>query len=310
MELALLQDHSGGHSQQEDKPSSTDKNPLKFPSMETEPLVEDTKGVRQPLLKFFRRRPHRGTELEASATVEYLFTGKMTLFPLTVVCLGLASGVLLLQGNKPYLHGYFGSNEMYFGLAGVILAIFAVALFVALMLVIVLKISFTFTTDLLVIKKHGVFRSSKLEFVLGRTTLHYFRTHFSESQAWLQLVVKEDNLYHQIFSWKGEGNQKDRFFKLFATLQKDLAKWQSYAPIQPKEDFTYTEIVTQKELNLISPFTQRLQVLSSTQKTNTFFQSQAALCIEGIPVVNYDKFFSHFRSNRTVNFTNSYSLHH
>ena len=50
--------------------------------------------------------------------MEYLFTGKLTLFPLTILFLGVGAGVLLLQGNKPYLHGYFESNEVYYGITG------------------------------------------------------------------------------------------------------------------------------------------------------------------------------------------------
>jgi hypothetical protein len=88
--------------------------------------------------------------------------------------------------------------------AGLTLAILALGFFFALMLCIVLKISFTFSPETLLIKKHGVFRSAKLEFVIERTSLHYFRTHFSEEEAWLQLVVKEGNQFYQIFSWKGK----------------------------------------------------------------------------------------------------------
>ncbi len=57
-------------------------------------------------------------EREASS-IEYLFTGKLTLFPLAILFLGLGAGVLLRYGDKPYLHGYFQSAEMYYGIAGV-----------------------------------------------------------------------------------------------------------------------------------------------------------------------------------------------
>lgn len=135
--------------------------------------------------------------------------------------------MLLRYGDKPYLHGYFQSAEMYYGIAGLpppppplcqgllvnsakrmetglALAILAAGFFFALMLCIVLKISFTFSAESLLIKKHGVFRTAKLEFAIERTSLHYFRTHFSEDEAWLQLVVKEGAQFYQIFSWKGK----------------------------------------------------------------------------------------------------------
>jgi hypothetical protein len=53
-----------------------------------------------------------------AATIEYLFTGKLTLFPLAILFLGIGAGVLLRYGDKPYLGGYFQSVEMYYGIAG------------------------------------------------------------------------------------------------------------------------------------------------------------------------------------------------
>jgi len=96
----------------------------------------------------------------------------------------------------------------------------AIGFFLALMLCIVLKISFSLNAEVLVIKKHGVFRyfshsfslniltklrrSTTLEFAINRTSLHYYRTHFSDEQAWLQLIIKEGPRFYQIFSWKGK----------------------------------------------------------------------------------------------------------
>jgi len=234
------------------------------------------------------------------SVVEYLFTGKLTLFPLTILFLGVGAGVLLLQGNKPYLDGYFDSKYMWYGVTGLVLAFLAVGFFLALALCIVLKISFTLNSQYLVIKKHGVFRSSQLEFKLEKTSLHYFRTHFSNDQAWLQLVVKEDNQFYQIFSWKGKGNQKDRFLQLFVTLQRELIKWQVLAyPMlfhNEQEPETGTEIVSRKEVNLINPFTQRLKNIVNSEK----MMKAKTTCIEDIPVINYDKFFGHFFSKKIV----------
>jgi len=103
---------------------------------------------------------------------------------------------------------------------GMLLAMLAIGFFLALMLCIVLKISFSLNAEVLVIKKHGVFRyfshylfdiltsklrrSTTLEFAINRTSLHYYRTHFSDEQAWLQLIIKEGPRFYQIFSWKGK----------------------------------------------------------------------------------------------------------
>lgn len=45
-------------------------------------------------------------------------------------------------------------------------------------------------------------RSSTLRFSINDTSFHYFRTHWSQDRAWLQLVIKEGDTYYKIFSWK------------------------------------------------------------------------------------------------------------
>src|SRR5262249_14072144 len=82
-------------------------------------------------------------------------------------------------------------------------------------------------------------RSAKLEFNIEQSSLHYFRTHFSEEQAWLQLVVKEGTQFHQIFSWKGrvrplnvcqfakricEGKQKRQVYEVFRFSPAEISK--------------------------------------------------------------------------------------
>eukprot|EP01087_Luapelamoeba_hula_P012150 TRINITY_DN3374_c0_g1_i2.p1 TRINITY_DN3374_c0_g1~~TRINITY_DN3374_c0_g1_i2.p1 ORF type:complete len:237 (-),score=31.86 TRINITY_DN3374_c0_g1_i2:8-718(-) len=195
--------------------------------------------------------------------------------------------------------------------SGLILALFALGLFVALTFCIVIKVSFAISTDLFVVKKHGVFRTSTLEFSLIHTSLHYFRTHFSEEQAWLQFVVKEGSQYYQIFSWKGKGNQKIRFLKLFYTVQRELHKWQARAapnlfrlprPLETRE----TEIVSRKEINLIGPFRQKLQQLSAAEGKKLTARGMQAerrggvLSKEDVPVINLDKFLLHFGHPKTV----------
>jgi len=91
------------------------------------------------------------------------------------------------------------------------------------------------------------------------------------------------------------GVQKDNFLKLFTTLQRELIKWQSHSStpyILLNEDKTNTEIVTQKEINLLYPFEHRL--LSFDKR------SMQVVCIEDIPVVDYDDFLYHFVNNKIL----------
>jgi len=152
-----------------------------------------------------------------------------------------------------------------------------------------------------------VFRSTTLEFAINRTSLHYFRTHFSDEQAWLQLVIKEGPRFYQIFSWKGKGNQKDRFLKLFVTLQNELSKWQSrsrqyYVLARQLQETSNTtsEIVSKKEINLLSPFTNRIQQLGRLDNRigTGANRKTTSLCIEDIPVIDLDRFFKHFGGNK------------
>jgi hypothetical protein len=151
----------------------------------------------------------------------------------------------------------------------------------------VVKITFTLSPhqDRFIIEKRGVFRSSKLEFVLSETTLHYFRSHFSEEHAWLGLVVKERHQFFKVFSWKGRGNQRDRFLRLFQHLQDELIRCQSLQHQQQHHLHTSksgglsltvlgglmywtresTEIISKQEFTLIGPFSTRLRQLLARQ---------------------------------------------
>ena len=137
---------------------------------------------------------------------------------------------MLFYGNKGYSTGYFQSTELYYGVAGLVASLVAITLFSFLVTWMVLRISFIVTPTSFKILKSGILRSSTLEFELGKTTLHYFRTHFNEDRSWLQLVVKEDGQYYQVFSWKGSGKQKDRFLELFKTLRHELRVAQGNRP--------------------------------------------------------------------------------
>lgn len=46
----------------------------------------------------------------------------------------------------------------------------------------------------------------------------------------MQLIVKEDGQYYQIFSWKGAGKQRERFLELFRTLKYEVRLAQGSRP--------------------------------------------------------------------------------
>lgn len=137
-------------------------------------------------------------------TLNYVFTGKLTLFPLFILLLAVGSASLLLFGDKSYFDGYFQSNEVYYGIAGIVLLVVSTTLLIFLLLWLVVKITFTYTPTMFVITKRGIIRSSRIEFKLSQCSLLYFRTHFNDDQSWLQLVVKEGDQYYKIFGLRGK----------------------------------------------------------------------------------------------------------
>jgi len=147
--------------------------------------------------------------------LNYICTGKLTLFPAIVMFLGCGSGWLLTYGGNRST-----DLEWRYTIVGALLLIGSAGLLVAMLIWLVLRVSFIVTPTQFKIMKSGLLRSSTLEFDVNCISLHYFRTHFIEERSWLQLVVREDQQYYQIFSWKGKGNQKERFKKLFKTLKK------------------------------------------------------------------------------------------
>jgi len=248
-------------------------------------------------------------------SVEYIFWGKITLFPLFILAGFLVASWFLLYGDKSYFDGYFQSNEAFFGLTGLFLLIFTLFFLVTLLRFIVFKISFTFSANKFTIKKRGVVKSSILEFDIIDTALYYHRTHFSEDQAWIQLIVKEGDQYYSIISWKGKGDQKDRFSRLFENLQKELSKWQN---VSKKLSLSNFEIVTLEEITLVCPFIARLRALrpntypkynqfknitpkaGNTSNTNPNLHAPDPICIADINVTNYDMFFRHFKFTKDL----------
>jgi len=225
--------------------------------------------------------------------LNYICTGKLTLFPAIVMFLGCGAGWLLTFGDKTYSGGYF-EEEYRYGIAGILLLLVALGLLASMLIWLVLRVSFVITPNQFKIMKSGLLRSSTLEFDMNLISLHYFRTHFIEERSWLQLVVRENNQFYQIFSWKGKGNQKERFKRLFKTLKKTVKEVQRKNGLKiPKMN---SEIVSTKERNFIGPFSDRLKQISSTE------DQEYPLCIEDIPVVSYDSFFNHFKSFKYLNF--------
>jgi hypothetical protein len=254
-------------------------------------------------------------------TLNYVFTGKLTLFPLFILLLAVGSASLLLFGDKSYFDGYFQSNEVYYGIAGIVLLVVSTTLLIFLLLWLVVKITFTYTPTMFVVTKRGIIRSARLEFKLSQSSLLYFRTHFSDDQSWLQLVVKEGDQYYKIFSLRGKGNQKERFSKLFRSLQEELYRWQSKyyknQNIARDSRLNTREIVSKDEFTLVDPFTARLKALTEQRRedqddTTMHYEYRAIdrmrnrpLCIEDIPVVSYDSFFQHFTHQKSLPHNNN-----
>lgn len=303
---------------------------------ETTYLLEDDK-INETLNKIdgksYKRlkysEPNREIEKPIPKKYSYLFTGKVSLFPLIILFLAAGATALLLYGEKKYNGGYFESNEFYYGLAGLVLF---VACFILLMIIIfwlVIKITFEITPRKIKIEKRGVFRSSILEFDVKESSIHYFRTHFSEDQCWLQLVIREGSTFYSIFSWKGKGSQYDNFHRLFNSLRESLDEFKASLNnerclsssgnniivnrIRKKDDFADiypVEIVSKDEFTIIGPFTQKLKLYAYSQQKNSKerriemekkkdeIKRSRPLCAEDIPILNYDSFFRHFKHSK------------
>jgi len=98
-------------------------------------------------------------------------------------------------------------------------------------------------------------------------SFHFFRTHFAENKRWLQFVVREGDIYFQLYSWRGKGSQMETFMNLFQKLQFHLerAHEQMLMPIHPSSKYP-TEIVSKDEFTLIGPFTARLKGFVARQR--------------------------------------------
>eukprot|EP01127_Copromyxa_protea_P009105 TRINITY_DN2119_c0_g1_i1.p1 TRINITY_DN2119_c0_g1~~TRINITY_DN2119_c0_g1_i1.p1 ORF type:complete len:222 (+),score=23.23 TRINITY_DN2119_c0_g1_i1:256-921(+) len=217
--------------------------------------------------------------------MSYVCTGKLTLFPVLFVLLGIGSGFSLASS---------GEQEVLYGLLGALVGLMSIALFAFLIIWLVLRITFSFSPTHIRILKSGFVRSSYLEFNAKTSSLHYFRTHFSNEKCWLSLVVRENDNFYQIFSWRGQGAQEKRFLELFKALKTELKCIQRKYGSQVTSKKLRSEILSKEEITFIRPFDSQLKSLIEGGSEDT-----KNLCIEDITVTSYDNFFNHFNHTKT-----------
>lgn len=195
----------------------------------------------------------------------------------------------------PGLTGFFASDDLSYGLVGLILSIICAIMLIFFLFWHVIRMSFIFDAQegKFTVCKHGIFRKAVLEFDMSDISFHYFRTHFAENKRWLQFVVREGEVYFQLYSWRGKGSQTDTFLNLFSNLQYHLerAQEQMLMPIHPSSKYP-TEIVSKDEFTLIGPFTARLKGFVARQRNFTSTSSRTGR--------NREDFSSRFASGASL----------
>lgn len=234
-------------------------------------------------------------ERRESPEVGYVFSGRLTLYPIFSILLLLSGALLFSIGSEDNIEWKGTTFEIITGLVGLLFMLTALVQFTLISLFTVFKLSFVFSPQTLEVTKHGIFRSHRLYFQMKDVSLHYYRSHFREEKAWLQLVVRERNRYHQISSWKAQGAQRDRFMELFARLQCAYERHRGEG--HEGRGVRSVEIIGKDEIALITPFSKRLNRLAYRPKgiANARGVSEVQLCIEDVVVVNHDRFFFHFK---------------
>lgn len=182
--------------------------------------------------------------------------------------------------SGPGLTNFFTSDDLSYGLTGLILSIICAIMLIFFLFWHVIRITFAFDAQegKFTVCKHGIFRKSILEFDMADISFHYFRTHFAENKRWLQFVVREGEIYFQIYSWRGKGSQTETFLNLFSQLQYHLERSQEQMlmPIHPSSKYP-TEIVSKDEFTLIGPFTSRLKGFVARQRNFAAAAQQRSL---------------------------------
>jgi hypothetical protein len=161
----------------------------------------------------------------------------------------------------------------------------------------VLRIYISIDGDFIEIRKRGLLRRVTHRFVTARSSFHFFRTHYDDDKAWLTLVVRENDVFYLLYSWKGSGNQRDRFFDLLARLKAVLATYQPNSGLVAKHSqrVLASEIISKEEVIVSCPFAARLDAIGARfAESAESVQQFSPICIDDVCVVDCDRFFLHF----------------
>lgn len=231
--------------------------------------------------------------------VSILFTAKVILFPIIIIFL-LASSISLIVAadfNNP--NNQF-TKTIYSLLFSLILGLLCLIISTFFLFWIIIRITFKFDVfnRKLIIIKRGVFRTSTLEFNLMKSFIVYMRTHFSEEKRWLQLVVKEDDIYYKIYSWRGRRTQEKTFFQMLDKLQKQLQISKNFDKINIQKDEDQV-IVSKDEFILLAPFNGRFREKNYI----------STVCDQELTMVDYDSLLKHFKFQKILGSSFPFEIH-
>jgi hypothetical protein len=245
-----------------------------------------------PLLPSSPRSTQRVTR--RAKHINYTFMGKLTLIPVGVLFFGSGMGFLVFHSFS-YDSRSWTLPPVPYLVAGLATVAVAVAFMLAMSFWLVLKINVSIDGDFITVRKRGLFRRVTHRFATSRSSFLYYRTHYDDSKAWLTLVVRENDVFYLLYSWKGSGNQRDRFFDLLTRLKAVLATYQPSSRLAANRNqrVLASEIISKDEVIVSCPFAARLGAIADTDSPG-----QAALfspiCIDDVESVDCDKFFNHF----------------
>lgn len=162
-----------------------------------------------------------------------------------------------------------------------------------------MRIYISIDGDFIEIRKRGLLRKVTHRFVTARSSFHFYRTHYDDEKAWLTLVVRENDVFYLLYSWKGSGNQRDRFFDLLARLKAVLATYQPNSGLVAKHSqrVLASEIISKEEVIVSCPFAARLDAIGarfSSSESAEGVEQFSPICIDDVCVVDCDRFFLQF----------------
>lgn len=252
-----------------------------------------------PLLQSPRARVHQRVARRAKH-INYTFMGKLTLIPVGVLFFGSGMGFLVFHSFS-YSSKVWTLPPVPYLVAGLVTVGVAVAFMLAMSFWLVLKIYISIDGDHITVRKRGLFRRVTHRFVTARSSFLYYRTHYDDSKAWLTLVVRENDTFYLLYSWKGSGNQRDRFFDLLTRLKAVLATYQpsssSIGGANRSQRVLASEIISKDEVIVSCPFAARLGAIGGALADADAAGLAAPfspICVDDIHVVDCDKFFAHF----------------